>query len=147
MFIGLAGLPFLLLFALSFLGFFLPPPKHRPDGLFYGLCLFLLHLVCLFLILGGCLAWSSGQPRLGGTLVAASVLAACGVLANTFWVRGAARKFPEGMDAEDRREALHRLHRRLWGVLLGGILCLYGLPMAMLLWSRMDTTSKVQDLP
>ncbi len=134
MIVSLVGLPVLLLLVLSFAGFFLPPPKRRPDGLFYGLCLLMFHAVCGLMILDGCLLWSGNRPRMAGVLIAPALVAALGVSANTFWVRGAFRSLPEGMDKEDSKDALGRLHSRLWGVLLGGVQLAQLLPWCMVVW-------------
>ena len=39
---ALIGLPFLLLLVLPLLGFFLPPPKRRPDGVLYWITMSLV---------------------------------------------------------------------------------------------------------
>ena len=100
-------IPFLILPALGillpFVGFFLPPPKRRPDGVLYWISLSLLSIGLA--ILGRWLGWNI-------LLYLPAVILA--LLANTFWARGAARSLREDLEDGERREALRRLSRRLW---------------------------------
>jgi len=119
-------IPLLLLVVLASLGFFLPPPKRRPDGVIYWISLslfFLFILSVVALLIGVSIQeWQSRQA--GGKVLTFVVLGillglALALLANTFWAKGMARKLPEGMDEEERREAIGSLSRRLWWPLAG----------------------------
>ena len=119
----LMSLFLLLLFILPVIVFFVPPPKHRPDGPWYWLALSLLILFCFLLLVAGFMELKHWNPDKAAKWIFAFFALPCvailGLLANTFWARGVARKLPEGMDEEERREAMRRLSRRLsWPLLL-----------------------------
>ena len=114
-------LMFPLLLFLPVIGFFLPPPKQRPDGMLYWvtLAIFLCFLLCGLLFIG--MVVRSGHwdvehagPVTACILIGLHLALILGLLANTFWVKGVARKLPEGMDTEEHWEAISRLSRRLW---------------------------------
>ena len=108
------ALALLVMLFLPFAGIFLPPPAGRPAGKVYLVFLFLFLAFCTFPAIAGFEEWGRGRSLEGCLLVAIPFFLACGLLANTLWANGVARKLPEGMDPEERREAMRRLARRLW---------------------------------
>ena len=120
--VGIALIALLLLFLLPAAGLLLLPSKRRPDGVFYWIALSLGLLVCGLLLVAGVRIvsddWSDGLRVLPCSCVAVPLVMIFGLLANTFWARGVARKLQEDMDEEERQEALRRLSRRLWWPLL-----------------------------
>ena len=129
-----ADIVVLLVLPLPFLGFILSPPKRRPDGVMYWIALSAVLLFLGFiigrlfmLILQGLKLPSGEKLKVGGFCVL-FLAVMLGLLANTFWAKGMARKLPEGMDEEDRREAMRKLSRRLWWPLLVIEVLLIALP-------------------
>ena len=121
----LVALLFLPLLICSLLGFILPPPKRRPDGVLYWITL--VPIMCILLVFVAFTMvyaiqdWGQNSPGdRFWTFAIPGILAGVvlGMLANTFWAKSVARKLPEHLSDEDRRESMGRLSRRLWWPLL-----------------------------
>ncbi len=129
---------------LSLIGFLLSPPKRRPDGMLYWIALSMVSLGISILMLAGILAWKEGWISLGCALLAVPLFLACGLLANTFWAKGVARRIPAELGEEERQESMRKIARRLWWPFLaiqGLILFLSVLPFS---WFERDRNRATQ---
>ncbi|GEM_PF-1665439 len=101
---------FVFLLFLPILMVFLPLPRSRPVGVLYWMVFSLQATLLVFET-----AWKLGKGiQLAGVCLPPILV----LLANAGWVQEMAARIPSGTDEGERREAMRKLSRRLWGSLL-----------------------------
>lgn len=119
-------LPLPLFLILSLIGPLLSTPARKPVGILYwissiGFCAYLLLIGIGVVIAFVALHTYDAQPGWPFLILPLllALAAGLGLLANTLWGLGQARKLPSDMPEDERREVLRRLSRRLWFPLVG----------------------------